>query len=52
MFKRLRAAHHEYCRSVEYMRAIDEVFFGVYYTAWDYVELPLINALRAYRNDK
>ena len=52
MFKRLRAAYHEYCRSVAYMRDIDAVLVGGHFTPWDYVELPILNALRAYRNDK
>ena len=49
MFKRLRAAYHEYCRSVEYMRAIDDALVGGHFTPWDYIEIPLVNAARAYR---
>lgn len=55
MFKGLRAAYHEYCRSVANMRAIDAALVGGHFTPRDYVELPLLNALRAFKrgaNDK
>lgn len=49
MFKRLKAAYHEYLHSIANMRAIDDALVGGHFTLLDYLEIPLSTALRAYR---